>query len=53
MCKFSNGRGSNRQYRKIDVRSEWSDSDNGKDNQVRGKPFVVDITSDNEMEMDQ
>ena len=35
-------------HRKINMRSDWSDSDDGKDNQARGKPFVYDITSDQE-----
>ena len=35
------------------MRSDWSDSDDVKDNQARGKPVVVDITSDQEMDMDQ
>ena len=34
--------------RKIDIKSDWSDSDNGKDNQARSKPVVIDITSDQE-----
>ena len=32
-------------HTKINMRSDWSDSDNGKDNQGRGKPIVYDITS--------
>ena len=40
-------------HRKVNVRSEWSDLDDGKDNQARGRPVVVDITSDLEMDMDQ
>ena len=35
------------------MRSDWSDSDNDKDSQARGKPIVYDITSDQETEMDQ
>ena len=37
----------------MDQRSDWSDSDHSKDNQAKGKPVVVDITSDNEADMDQ
>ena len=40
-------------HRKINVRSDLSDSDDGKDNQAKGKPVVVDITSDYEMDIDQ
>ena len=39
-------------HRKINVRSDLSDSDDGKDNQARGKP-VVDIISDHKMDIDQ
>ena len=35
------------------MRSNWSDSDDGKDNQARGNPVVVDITSDQETDMGQ
>ena len=35
------------------MRSDWSDSDDSKDNQARGKPVVVDITSGHEMDKDQ
>ena len=35
------------------MRSDWSDSNDSKDNEVRGKPVIVDITSDHEMDMDQ
>ena len=45
--------GKQQTHRKINVRSDWSDSDDGKDNQARGKPIVYDITSDQEMDMDQ
>ena len=34
--------------RKINVRSNWSDSDNDKDSQARNKPIVYGITSDQE-----
>ena len=40
-------------HRKINVRSKWRDWDDGKDNQARGNPVVVDITSDQETDMDQ
>ena len=39
--------------RKINVRSDWSDSDNDKDSQARGKPIVYDITSDQKTDTDQ
>ena len=39
-------------HRKIDVRSDWSDSDDGKDNQARGNPAVVDIASDHDAYID-
>ena len=39
--------------RKVDVRSDWSDLHDGKDNQTRGRPIAVDITSDHETNMDQ
>ena len=39
--------------RKINVRSNWSDSDNDKDSKARGRPIVYDITSDQETETDQ
>ena len=45
--------GKQQTHRKINMRSDWSDSDDGKDNQERGKPIVVDITSDHKMDMDQ
>ena len=37
-------------HRKLNVRSDWSDSDDGKDNQAKGNPVVVDNTSDQEMD---
>ena len=37
----------------INVRSDWSDSDDDKDNQARGRPDVVDITSDQELDIDK
>ena len=39
-------------HRKIDVKSDWSDSNDGKDNQARSKPVVIDITSDQEANID-
>ena len=39
-------------HRKIDVKSDWSDSSNGKDNQTRSKPVVIDITSEQEANID-
>ena len=45
--------GKQQTHRKIKMRSNWSDSDYGKDNQARGKPVVVDITSDQETDTDQ
>ena len=42
-----------KQHRKINVRSNWSELDDGKDNQARGNPAVIDITSDQETDMDQ
>ena len=38
---------------KINVRSNWIDSSDGKYNQVRGKPIAYDTTSDQETNMDQ
>ena len=35
-------------HRKFDIRSDWSDSDDGKDDQARGNPVVVDIASDHD-----
>ena len=40
-------------HRKIDIRSDWGDSDNGKDNQARGNPIDIDITSDQDTNMNQ
>ena len=40
-------------HRKVSLRSDWSDSDDAKHNQARGKPVAVDITSDHEMDADQ
>ena len=40
-------------HRKINVRFDWSDSDDDKGSQARGKPFVYDITSDQEADTDQ
>ena len=40
-------------HRKLNVRSDWSDSDDGKDNQAKGNPVVVDNTSDQEMDIEQ
>ena len=39
--------------RKVNVGSNWSDMDDGRDNQARGRPVVVDSTSDYETDMDQ
>ena len=39
-------------HRKIDVRSVWSDSDDGKDNQARCNPVVVVIASDHDAYID-
>ena len=39
-------------HRKIEVRSDWSDSDDGKDNQARSKPSVIDTTSDQKANID-
>ena len=38
-------------HRKIDQKSDWSDSDDGKDNQARNTPIVIDITSDQEADI--
>ena len=38
---------------RISVRSDWSDSDDDKDNQVRGKPINHDINSDQEADTEQ
>ena len=38
--------------RKIDVKSDWSDSDDGKNNQARSMPVVIDTTSDQEANID-
>ena len=35
------------------MRSDWSGSDNDKDSQVRGKPIIHDISSDQETDTDQ
>ena len=40
-------------HRKINVRSDWSDLDDDKDSQTRGKRIVYDITSDQESDKDQ
>ena len=39
-------------HRKIDVKSYLRDSDNGKDDQARSLPVVIDITSDQETTID-
>ena len=36
--------------KKVDMKSDWSDSDDGKDNQARNKPIRHNITSDWEKE---
>ena len=33
--------------------SDWSDSNDDKDNKVRGKPIIHDISSDQEIDTDQ
>ena len=40
-------------HRKINVRSDWSDLDDDKECQARGKPIVYDITSDQETDTNQ
>ena len=40
-------------HRRVNIKSDCSDLDNGKDNQRRSIPVVVDITSDHEMDIDQ
>ena len=40
-------------YRKIDQKSDWSDSDDDKDSQARGRSIVYDITSNQEKDWDQ
>ena len=40
-------------HRKINVRSDCSDSGDDKDSQARGKPIVYDITSDQETDIDK
>ena len=39
--------------KKINVRSDWSDLDDDKDSQVRGKPIIYDISFDQETDTDQ
>ena len=39
-------------HRKIDVRSDWSDSDDGKDYQARGNPVVVGTALDHDAYID-
>ena len=39
-------------HRKIDQKSDWSDSNDGKDDQARSNPIVIDITSDQEANID-
>ena len=34
------------------MRSNWTDSDDDKDSQVRGKPIIYNITSDQETDTD-
>ena len=40
-------------HRKINQRSDWSDLDNDKDSQVRGKSLIYGITSDQETDTDK
>ena len=40
-------------HRQIDVRSDWSDLDDGKDNQARDNPIIVDVNLDHETNIDQ
>ena len=39
--------------KKIKMRSDWSDSDDDKDSQARGKPIIHDISSDQETDTNQ
>ena len=39
-------------HRKINARSDWSDWDDGKDNQERSNPIGIDNTSDQEANID-
>ena len=39
-------------HTKIDQISNWSDSDDGKDDQAKSNPVVIDITSDQEANID-
>ena len=39
-------------HRKIDVKSDWSDLDDGKDDQARSNPIIVDSTSVQEATID-
>ena len=40
-------------HNRVDMRSDWSDSDDGKDNQARKRPIVHHVTSDWETDMDE
>ena len=37
--------------KKVDMRSEWSNSDDNKDSQARGKPIIHDVSSGWETDM--
>ena len=39
-------------HRKIDIKSDWSDLDDGKDDQARSNPIVIDIILDQETTID-
>ena len=39
--------------KKVDMKSDWSDSDDDNDSQVRGKPIIHDVSSDWAMDTDQ
>ena len=39
-------------HRKCDVKSDWNDSDDGKDNQARSNSIFIDISSDQETTID-
>ena len=52
-CKHKNNPENSKHKKKINMRSDLSDSDDDKDSQVRGKPIIHDISSDQETDTDQ
>ena len=52
-CKHENNPEKQQTQKKLKMRSDWGDSDDDKDCQMRGKPIINDISLDQETDTDQ